>query len=303
MERRPVLCAECHSSNALNAPGLLGIPSLSNAVHGEHKDKISQDLSGCYTCHPGPQTQCLRDTMSQQGMDCIDCHGNMEAVSQNSNPWLNGPRCDNAACHGSGYQQDQPLYRMSKEHGGIYCAACHDSPHAIAPSREPNDSIKFIELQGHAGTLDTCTVCHISVPAGPGPHGMVAPEQRSLTFGPDHARAVEPGVQLVYTHTLRNTGTLSDSYNLDWSSSQSWVDALSVEMDGAAVEPPVPLEPGETALVSVEVTVPQGNAVRGLMDKTVVTATSAISTTLFRSVIDTTLVPRAQVYLPLLLRD
>jgi hypothetical protein len=104
----------------------------------------------------------------------------MQTVSQNPNPWLNEPRCDNAACHGSGFQQDQALYRMSKEHGGIYCEACHDSTHAIAPSREPNDAIKFIAWQGHTGTLDTCSVCHASQPTEPGPHGSLAPHYRHI---------------------------------------------------------------------------------------------------------------------------
>lgn len=57
----------------------------------------------------------------------------------------------------------------------MYCAACHDSPHAIAPSREANDALKFIALQGRNGPLVTCTVCHLTVPDGPGPHGMAAP--------------------------------------------------------------------------------------------------------------------------------
>ena len=173
MDNRPVLCAECHASNALNAPGVSGVPNLSKAMHEKHADKVSQDLSGCYSCHPGPETKCLRGVMSQKGMDCIDCHGTMEDVSKNSNPWLIEPRCDSAACHGSKYAQDQPLYRMSKDHGGIYCEACHDSTHAIAPSRESNDSIKFIELQNHSGTLDKCTVCHSRQPVKAGPHGII----------------------------------------------------------------------------------------------------------------------------------
>ena len=175
MNRRPVLCAECHASNALGAPGVADVPNLSKAMHDQHQDRITQNTAGCYNCHPGPQTQCLRDVMSQRGMTCINCHGPMATVSRNPNPWLNEPRCDNGACHGSAYQQDKPLYRMSKEHGGIYCEACHDSTHAIAPSIQPNDAIKFYALQDHAGTLDTCTVCHASPPSGPGPHGMPAP--------------------------------------------------------------------------------------------------------------------------------
>lgn len=172
MDRRPILCAECHSSNALGAPGVAGLPSLSRAVHEEHSEKVPSTLEGCYKCHPGPETKCLRGVMStDHRMDCIDCHGTMEQVAENPQPWLQEPRCDNAACHGSAYQQDQALYRQSKEHGGIYCAACHDSPHAIAPSREVNDGLKFIAWQGFNDTLQTCTVCHASLPQGGGPHG------------------------------------------------------------------------------------------------------------------------------------
>ena len=172
----PVLCAQCHASNALNAPGVQGIPNLSRAVHDKHKEEVTQDLAGCYQCHPGPQTKCLRDVMAQRGMDCVDCHGTMQEVAENPNTWFDEPRCDNPGCHdGGAYDQDQALYRLSTEHGGLYCAACHDSPHAIAPSRETNDQIKFIALQGSPGTLRTCTVCHASVPSSlPGPHGMQA---------------------------------------------------------------------------------------------------------------------------------
>lgn len=175
MNRRPVLCAECHASNALNASGVAGVPNLSKAMHEKHSDRVPQTINGCYLCHPGPQTKCLRDVMNtQKGMDCIDCHGNMAHVAANPAPWLNEPRCDSAACHGSGFAQNNALYRLSKGHGGVYCEGCHDSTHAIAPSREANDSIKFNNLQGHPGTLAKCTVCHASQPNLPGPHGIKA---------------------------------------------------------------------------------------------------------------------------------
>ena len=116
--------------------------------------------------------------MSSRGMTCTDCHGSMEQVAQNPTPWLKEPRCDN--CHKDPrYAQDQALYRMSTGHGGVRCAGCHDSPHAIAQSSQPNDAIKFIAWQGHAGTLYTCTVCHATDPTGPGPHGLLSPS--SLT--------------------------------------------------------------------------------------------------------------------------
>lgn len=169
MSRRPVLCAECHSSNALSAPGAPGVPSLSHSMHSLHSEEVPSTLDGCYSCHPGPTTRCLRDIMSQRGMTCIDCHGGLNQVKLNPDPWLNEPKCSN--CHKDPkYAQNQALYRHSTGHGGIYCEACHDSTHAIAQSREPRDAIKFINLQGHPGTLNTCTVCHQTQPPGISPH-------------------------------------------------------------------------------------------------------------------------------------
>jgi hypothetical protein len=182
MARRPILCAECHASNALGEPGAAGVPNLSNAVHDKHDGEVEDTLDGCYSCHPGPQTQCLRDVMSspQFQLYCVDCHGTMLQVSNNPNPWFNEPRCDDNRCHGNAYQQDQALYRLSKEHGGVYCAGCHDSPHAIAPSRESNDDIKFIGWQGRGGPLNRCTSCHTTWPTDPGPHGLVKPPPRFI---------------------------------------------------------------------------------------------------------------------------
>lgn len=167
MDQRPVLCADCHADAALGKPGVVGVKSLSNAMHTHHKDlmDITPDTNGCYNCHPGPRTQCLRDTMSQHfSLNCTNCHGDITAVGMNPQPWLQEPQCSNTGCHGSGYATDQALYQKSHGHGGIYCEACHDSTHAIAPSREANDGIKFLELQGELGTLRECTVCHATKP-------------------------------------------------------------------------------------------------------------------------------------------
>jgi hypothetical protein len=174
MDSRPVLCAKCHSSNALGAAGIAGVSSLSNAMHNHHQalPDITPDTAGCYSCHPGSLTQCLRCTMSQDFMlNCTDCHGLMADVAVNPNPWLNEPRCDSTACHGAGYAMDQPLYRDSHGHGGVYCTGCHDSPHAIAKSREPNDAIKFGLLQKRSGTLRDCTICHATRPTTRFRHG------------------------------------------------------------------------------------------------------------------------------------
>jgi hypothetical protein len=176
LDNQPVNCDWCHSSNAVGAAAVGDVKSLSNAMHGHHNPTnapdITPDTDGCYNCHPGPTTQCLRDTMSQNfAMNCTNCHGDITVVAQNPDPWLNEPKCSNTGCHGSGYDTTLALYRQSTGHGGIFCEACHDSTHAISPSREASDSIKFIALQGHAGSLSDCTVCHGVTPADRFVHG------------------------------------------------------------------------------------------------------------------------------------
>ncbi len=293
MANRPVLCASCHASNALNMPGQPGVPNLSKAMHGQHSGEVPDTIDGCYNCHPGPQTRCLRDVMSNLAINpqtCINCHGGMSTVASKSQPWLEEPKCVN--CHtASKYNQDQPLYRMSREHGGVYCEACHDSTHAIAPSSQPKDGLKFINLQGHHGPLDTCTVCHASWPAGAGPHGITVPEIRMFSFTPDHVGTPHPGVQVIYTHTLQNTGSLTDTYFLSWSSTQPFSTTITAVT-------PITLTFGQASLVTV--TVNLSNA--GEHDTTIVTATSTLSPTLSHTVTDFTLVPRSWIYLPLIQR-
>jgi hypothetical protein len=170
---RPILCANCHASAALGKPGKSGIPSLSLAVHDKHKSKTND----CYKCHPGATTKCLRDVMYSKGMTCQSCHGTLSEVASSiksgRRPWLDEPKCGAAACHGPQYAEEAgKLYRQSRGHGGLFCSTCHGSPHAIVPTIEPNDNVQNIALQGHAGTLKDCRVCHGTVPAAAGPHGV-----------------------------------------------------------------------------------------------------------------------------------
>jgi len=167
----------------------------------------------CFNCHPGKITQCFRGAMFTAGQKCADCHGGMLAMGgefplqttgEAREPWASEPKC--SSCHsGHGgdpigilaYDPTDPaatpieladsrfaenpgtLYRNSLDnHAGIACEACHGSPHAIWPNRDPNanDNVPAIQLQGHAGTIRECTVCHESnsFPNGTlqGPHGM-----------------------------------------------------------------------------------------------------------------------------------
>ncbi len=164
----PVLCAGCHADPALGAVGKPGIPSLSAAMHGKHKEETSD----CYSCHPGPQTKCLRDVMAtEKGMTCVDCHqGGMQALSnENRTPWVDLPRC--ADCHNSEFAENPgKLYKVSTGHGGLYCESCHNSTHAILTSRELKDNRQSMVLQGKAGTIEECTICHLTKPTAGGPH-------------------------------------------------------------------------------------------------------------------------------------
>jgi hypothetical protein len=170
VNQKPVVCASCHADPALGTAGKPGIQTLSSAMHGAHAPrmgavagKVSVD---CYACHPGIRTQCQRDVHFANGITCHQCHGDMTAVADPSRtPWQTGPRCDN--CHnrpGFAFEQPGTLYKVSKGHNGVKCAACHGSPHAITPTVTAPDNVQAITLQGHAGTINSCTVCHSRQP-------------------------------------------------------------------------------------------------------------------------------------------
>lgn len=165
---KPVLCASCHADVALGLTGQPGVSNLSHAMHGAHASRMGAVtlLVECYACHPGQRTQCLRDVHYSAGMTCTDCHTSMTAVADaNRRPWIDEPRCGD--CHdalGRQYEQANTLYRNSVGHGNVHCAACHGSPHAIAPTVVSQDNLQAAALQGHPGTIDTCQVCHTRTP-------------------------------------------------------------------------------------------------------------------------------------------
>ncbi|MBN2347582.1 MAG: hypothetical protein JXJ22_02020 [Bacteroidales bacterium] len=95
-------------------------------------------------------------------------------------PWLMEPDCK--ACHGNfnireegkgvnGFNNWVPggaaLYRNTVDNNGVYCAACHGSPHAIYPAinkyGRDRDNMQPLQYQGIAGSIATqnnCKVCH-----------------------------------------------------------------------------------------------------------------------------------------------
>lgn len=165
---KPVLCAECHADPALGTAGSSGVSTLSSAMHTAHANRLGGMTSeeACYSCHPGPTTLCLRDVHKARGMTCTNCHGGMAQVGDPARtPWVDEPRCGD--CHnvpGHEYEQPGKLFRDSVGHNGVKCISCHGSPHAVTPSMNPRDNLQAINLQGYAGPIGKCSVCHRKTP-------------------------------------------------------------------------------------------------------------------------------------------
>ena len=117
----PILCATCHSSNALPGTGIIGVKPFTTAIHAYHSHvedpntnlslNSSKNRSACYSCHPGATTKCLRgamgdakDGVGNNVMQCQSCHGNMANVgSSKRHGWLDEPNCQ--ACHHDGKRE------------------------------------------------------------------------------------------------------------------------------------------------------------------------------------------------------
>lgn len=222
----PILCAACHSDNALGAPGLAGIGAESSDMHKLHGPQILQsngqtldqnsqvdDQKSCYLCHPGPVTQCKRGAMNK--VLCSSCHGTLSyAANPARNPWLVEPSCQ--LCHQNSQRYtttfdsggnwravtDQTfatnpnvpipgsdLYRFSSGHGSVFCSACHGSPHAEYPTLQANDGVYPKALQGYVAKITECRVCHTNVPVTPngGPHGIHTLGQSWVSSHGDYA--------------------------------------------------------------------------------------------------------------------
>lgn len=144
-----VVCANCHYSPALdlahmgptddNGKEQTRHISMSRAMHGYHgalnqdadyshlfplmplpdertaqqQEEVLQET--CYNCHPGKRTKCLRGAMSDAGIVCQDCHGQLTQVGDDFSenfplagfpdgadlskrvPWASEPKCQ--SCH------------------------------------------------------------------------------------------------------------------------------------------------------------------------------------------------------------
>jgi hypothetical protein len=168
-------CGQCHKDNALGLPGKPDVLPLSQAIHSFHADKMAAVSVSplCYSCHPGPVSQCYRGQMALADVSCDSdkCHGDMTNIAQTQaegrQAWLDEPDC--SGCHGEKYAVNPGLlYRNSyllnspgeEMNGLILCESCHNSPHAEWVSAQAKDNLLPHSLLGYDSFIDKCTVCH-----------------------------------------------------------------------------------------------------------------------------------------------
>lgn len=239
---KPVLCAACHYSAALDLAGTgpqgpqVGRPSFSQALHARHAFLTGDADASCYRCHPGAITRCARGVMADAGLECRDCHGDMAAVAGLSplrvggsmdgrndggarRPWMDLPRCQ--SCHtGDALTRLTGTDLVLAADGLRLRQAWRLGDPAASPIRQP--SSRFAEAPGtsyrfstgHGGLL--CQACHGSTHAewrvgDPAANDNVAATQLQghagtlMECGTCHA-AGTLGITTAGPHGLHNVG-------------------------------------------------------------------------------------------------
>lgn len=168
----PILCASCHSSNALGTAGVGDAKPLTQALHSRHATVIdpsngltlqsSLNRDSCYSCHPGAQTECLRgamgaakDSSGNQIMQCQSCHGTMSDIGNSGRTgWLDEPNCQ--VCHQGGQRYTSALVNGSMR-------SVMDTRFATTPNTPAAGRSLYRFSTGH-GNLQ-CSSCHGSTHA------------------------------------------------------------------------------------------------------------------------------------------
>ena len=173
MDRRPVLCAECHASNALGAPGLPGVPSLSKAIHDKHDEEVPSSHGRLLQMpsRPADAVPARRDVAASTIWTASIATAAWSRWRENPQPWLKSRAATTRTATARLPAGPGPLPPV-QEHGGIYCAACHDSPHAIAPSREAERRHQVLCPAGFATT--PCKPAPSATPPRPTPPARTA---------------------------------------------------------------------------------------------------------------------------------
>jgi hypothetical protein len=179
VNKKPLLCAACHLSEALPNTGYSNIPPLTAAMHGRHAGVIDPRSSAtlnsdsnrvsCYTCHPGSVTRCLRGAMGKgllpdgtMAMQCRSCHGSMSAVGDPIRTgWLDEPNCQ--ACHAGSATNSLGVIRFLSAFDGDVMRTNVEPRFATNPHTPLPDTSLYRFSKGHGGLQ--CSACHGSTHA------------------------------------------------------------------------------------------------------------------------------------------
>lgn len=125
-------------------------------------------------------------------------------------------------------------------------------------------------------------------------------KQSDVELGPDYTRTVKAGQTVLYDHVITNTGSVTDTFLVEFSSSRGWpTQLLGRDYPTGTLKLPLQIGPQVTTTLQVSLTVP---ADAGGTEVTVITATSKLSPTVKDTAIDTTIVSH-NIYLPLIVRN
>lgn len=182
-QNRPVLCASCHYSKALDLTGTgpnerqAGHAELSRAMHLRHGKSLDnqlptldnpaiipdQGVTACYKCHPGNETNCLRSVMAGAGVGCQNCHGDLLSVGGQfrltdgrvREPWTDLPKCQ--SCHTGDHLKNLggALPRLVGHAADDPAATPIEAP---ASRFAENADTLYRNSHGHGGLA--CVACH-----------------------------------------------------------------------------------------------------------------------------------------------
>ncbi|MBN1486921.1 MAG: hypothetical protein JW981_04715, partial [Anaerolineae bacterium] len=127
--------------------------------------------------------------------------------------------------------------------------------------------------------------------------------ETSFALSPGYTQQTSADTVLTYTHTITNTGALTDTYSLVVGNDQGWQVALAGgDWPQGTLLLPLTLAPQDKQTFTLHVTVPAG--AEGVTAHTTLTATSQLAPGALQTVADTTIVTQSgyDIFLPLLLR-
>jgi hypothetical protein len=172
-----MVCQNCHGGMA--AVGGKYALLAGGSVDGQNDGNPRRpwlDLPRCQSCHTGDAVDHLEGPGYVAAGDGVRLFQAWTAGDNSASPIL--------ALNKRFAENSGTLYRFSRGHGGLACEACHGSTHAVWPNAElaSNDNVTAVQLQGHAGTIVECSMCHaagtLGATAKDGPHGMHNVNQR-----------------------------------------------------------------------------------------------------------------------------